>query len=39
MGKVVKNQMEILELKSTMHEMNRSLDRLLKASWRWQKKR
>ena len=39
METVIKNQMEILELKNIIHEIHKSLGRLLIVSQKWQKKK
>ena len=39
METIIKNQMEILELKNIIHEIHKSLGRLLIVSQKWQKKR
>ena len=39
METIIKNQMEILELKNIIHEIHKSLGKLLIVSQKWQKKR
>lgn len=39
METVIKNEMEILELKNVIHEIHKSLGRLLIVSQKWQKKK